>query len=103
MKIHKVRSWSHFFDAIVAGKKTHDLRKDDRGYQVGDRLLLEKYDNVSGDYTGDSCLVEITYITNRNHPCAFSSSVLPNDYCILSIKLVPKTPFVQLVQAHKAA
>lgn len=88
MKTHHVKSWSHFFDAIKDGKKTHDLRKDDRGYEVGDYLVLQKYDFVSGKYTGDAVVAEITYITNNRFPCAYSSSVLPHDYCILSLKLL---------------
>jgi hypothetical protein len=86
--VHKVKSWSHFYDAIVMGTKTHELRHDDRNYQVGDKMLLQKFDNIQGKYTGDECLVEITYITNRNKPCAFSGSVLQRDYCILSIRLI---------------
>ena len=85
--LHTVRSWAHFFDAIVAGKKTHDLRKDDRNFQVGDVLRLERYDNIAGQLTGEWALVDVTYITNRNAPCAFSSSVLEPGYCILSIQL----------------
>lgn len=87
-KLHTVKSWSHFFDAIKAGQKTHELRHDDRNYQVGDHIVLQKYDNINGLYTGDECTVEVTYITNRQKPCAFSGSVLDRDYCILSIKLV---------------
>jgi hypothetical protein len=85
---HEVKSWAHFFDAIVRGDKTHDLRKDDRDYRVGDWLILNRYDNITGFYTGHSACVEITYITNKRVPCAFSSSVLPADYCILSIRKV---------------
>lgn len=88
MALHVLRSWSHFFDAIAAGKKTHDLRKDDRNFQVGDVLRLERYDNISGTYTpSPPCFVDVTYITNRNTPCAFSSSVIEPGYCILSIQL----------------
>jgi len=87
-RFHRVKSWSHFYDAIASGKKTHDLRKDDRNYMVGDTLQLDRYDNINGRYTGESLTVQVTYITNNQFPCAFSSSVLPNDYCILSIKVV---------------
>lgn len=88
MTTHEVKSWAHFFDAIVAGEKTHDLRDNDRNYKIGDYLLLKRYDNIEGCYTGAIFLVEITYITNRERPCAFSSSVLDPRYCILSIKKV---------------
>ncbi|MGZ4849813.1 MAG: DUF3850 domain-containing protein [Candidatus Bathyarchaeia archaeon] len=86
--IHIVKSWAHFFDAIKAGEKTHELRDNDRKYEVGDYMLLQRYDNIRGKYTGEECCVIITYITNRERPCAFSGSVLDPKYCILSIKRV---------------
>jgi hypothetical protein len=85
---HHVKSWSHFFDAIKAGHKKHDLRRDDRNYQAGDTVVLERYDNIKGIYTGEQCTAEISYITNNQFPCAFSSAVLPQDYCILSLEVV---------------
>lgn len=88
VKTHNVKSWSHFFDAIVAGNKTHDLRKMDRDFRIGDHVILERYDNINGVYTGEKATVEVTYITSEKTPCAFSSSVLDKGYCILSIKLI---------------
>jgi hypothetical protein len=86
---YEVKSWTHFFKAIKRGEKTHDLRDlKDRNYKVGDILLLREYDPFLGQYTGDTCRVKITYITSNKTPCAFSSSVLPKDYCILSINLL---------------
>lgn len=93
MKIHECRSWSHLFKPIKSGVKTHDLRINDRNYQVGDRIRLREYDISKARYTGDEVTVDITYITGRDeghHPCAFSSAVLPREYCILSISLVNK-------------
>lgn len=85
-KEHKVKSWTWFFQAISKGDKLHDLRKNDRDFKVGDTLLLQEYDPVTGTYTGQELKVKITYITSNEFPCAFSSSVLPHDYCILSIR-----------------
>jgi len=76
---------------MKAGLKTHDLRLNDRDYQVGDRMLMQEYDPSTGLLTGDETLVEITYITGRDpghHPCAVSSVVLHPEYIILSIKKV---------------
>ena len=85
---HAVKSWTHFFQEIKAGRKLHDMRDlKDRKYRVGDYLLLEEYDPFRGAYTGDKCLVEITYITSADTPCAFSSAALSPGYCILSLKL----------------
>jgi Domain of unknown function (DUF3850) len=84
-----LKSWSPYFQAIKAGKKTHDLRsKKDRSYWIGEYLKLEEYDPFTGKYSGDSVIVEVTYITSDVTPCAFSSAVLDKEYCILSIKVV---------------
>ena len=86
---YNLKSWTHFFQAIKAGNKLHDLRCfKDREFNVGDILKLEEFDNIKGEYTGDCVLVEITYITSNRTSCAYSSSALENDYCILSIKLL---------------
>lgn len=88
MTVHRVRSWAHFYDAIAEGDKTHDLRKNDRDYRVGDILELVRFDNVRGIETGEEQKAVVTYVTDRNCPCAFSSAVLPHDYAILSIRKV---------------
>nr|WP_025193653.1 DUF3850 domain-containing protein [Enterococcus faecalis] len=54
---------SVYFKDVVTGKKTFEIRKDDRGgYKVGDMLILEEYAN--GVYLDDECEVEVTYITD---------------------------------------
>lgn len=86
---HTLKSWSHFFQAIKAGEKKHDLRDNsDRKFAVGDSILLQEYDPFKGEYSGEECLVNVTYITDREHPCAFSGSVLDRNYAILSLDLV---------------
>lgn len=89
MTEYKVKSWSPFFQAIKRGDKLHDLRdKRDRDYKVGDILVLQEYMPFEGQYTGDEVKVKVTYITSNDTPCAFSSSALDRDYCILSLKLL---------------
>lgn len=86
MTTHHVKSWAHLFDAIVSGAKAYDLRKNDRDYQVGDIVWLNQYDNIKGVYTGRVAKRTISYMTNNVTPCAVSSAVLPNDYCILGFE-----------------
>lgn len=81
------KSWTHFFQAIKAGQKRHDVREDE-GFQIGDVIVLQEYDNINGRYTGEEQEVEVSYITNRTVPCAFSSAVLKPGYCILSLKVL---------------
>lgn len=37
---HELKTWPDFFDAIWNNEKHFELRKDDRGFQAGDTLLL---------------------------------------------------------------
>jgi hypothetical protein len=83
---HRVKSWPNFFEATLAGVKTHDVRRlGDRDYQVGDTLRLMEFDPGKQQYTGRELCVRITYITSTNLPCALSEACLHTDYCILSI------------------
>lgn len=64
MKLHFLKTWPDAFVAIVAGLKTAEFRKDDRGYEVGHRLILQEWDpETAAGYTGrDFGPLEITDI-----------------------------------------
>jgi hypothetical protein len=51
MTNHELKCHPHFFAAIVEGKKTFEIRRDDRKYSIGDTLTLKEYDPSYG-YTG---------------------------------------------------
>lgn len=86
--IHEVKSWTHLFSALASGQKKHDIRDmRERDYKVGDLLILNEFDMTTGNYTGRKAEVEITYITDKMTPCAFSSSVLDRSFGILSVDL----------------
>jgi hypothetical protein len=88
-KTHALKCWPPFFEAISAGRKTHDLRRvTDRDFRVGDRMELQEFDPTAERYTGRAITVEITYITSADIPCALSKGALHDDFCILSIRLV---------------
>lgn len=42
MRIHQLKCWPQYFDAIVSGEKTFEVRRDDRGFQRGDVIELQK-------------------------------------------------------------
>ena len=62
--IHVLKTWTEYFEAVYAGHKTFEIRKDDRGFQVGDTLILRDWDRNEGNYTGRKLEVEVTYITD---------------------------------------
>jgi len=64
MTIHELKTHMPFFQEIVQGEKTWELRRNDRGFEVGDVLHLREYDPVSsgGTYTGADAFVVVTRI-----------------------------------------
>lgn len=57
--IHRIKLSYLYFDDAQNGKKNFELRKDDRNYQVGDKLWLsEVKDNV---LTGREVEVDVVY------------------------------------------
>jgi hypothetical protein len=41
--IHDLKCWPEPFAAILSGEKRHEIRRDDRGFKVGDVLRLREY------------------------------------------------------------
>ena len=62
-KTHDLKTWKEFYEAIYDGKKTFEIRKNDRDFQVGDILVLHEFDTELGEQTGQWCSAEITYMT----------------------------------------
>ena len=89
-KVHHVKSWPQYFVRIKEGQRTHDLRRNDRDFQVGDTMVLAEFDPQAQNYTGQTCEVEITSMTSMSQPCAVSSEALDPAFCILSIKRMVK-------------
>lgn len=95
MKTHELKAWPHFFKEIVSGEKTCELRKDDRGYEVGDLLILREWNPNTKEYTGHAVGAYITHIIRINElPADLKSAMglnpIPgsvNMLAILSIKL----------------
>ena len=106
MKLHELKIKDEYFNAIIEGKKTFELRKNDRDYQVGDLIhFVEVYRDImliggipafdivknktaTKEYTREfkgyeKNLFEITYIL-KNVP----EYGLDKDYCILGVKKI---------------
>jgi ParB family chromosome partitioning protein len=65
--IHQLKCERQYFEAVAAGRKTFEVRQNDRDYQEGDFLALNEItageDTPAGYvYTGRSCLVQVDYI-----------------------------------------
>lgn len=58
--IHELKILPEYFDAVIKGEKTFEIRVNDRNFKKGDYLALNEYYN--GKYTGRSCIVYVDYI-----------------------------------------
>lgn len=56
---HELKLSTKFFEEALKGRKPFEIRYDDRGYKVGDDIILKEYDD---DYTGREISGRITYI-----------------------------------------
>lgn len=57
---HRLKIMPEFFQAVTDGRKTFELRKDDRGFAVGDGLVLSEWNG--SDFTGREFRCVIDYI-----------------------------------------
>ncbi len=62
MTIHDLKVWTQFFWDIKAGRKTFEVRINDRGFKVGDELLLREWEAIPQRYTGHTVWAKVTYL-----------------------------------------
>lgn len=61
--MHKLKIRQAFYKAVLAGRKTFEIRFNDRGFNAGDLVVLcEVEDNMRE--TGPQKAFEIGYVTN---------------------------------------
>jgi hypothetical protein len=90
-KTHTLKTWPEYFEHVWAGRKRFEARKNDRGFKVGDDVLLEEFDpkkvdfyNAAAAYTGRQIIAEITYILS---PPIAKSLGMPDDVAMFSIRV----------------
>lgn len=60
---HNLKIEKPFADAIVEGRKTFELRRNDRGYNAGDTIVFQCVDgNVELNHKINSRRYRITYV-----------------------------------------
>lgn len=82
-KIHTLKTHCEEFQAILDGTKTSEYRKDDRGFNVGDLLVLREFNVMLGPFgkfTDRETTVSVTHITRA------PSFGVPDGYCVMSVE-----------------
>jgi hypothetical protein len=93
--VHELKSWPHPFACVLDGTKTHEFRRDDRGFKRGDILRLREWDpeppkddgNALGEplprgYTGREISVTVTYISRG------PMWSIPEGYAVMSVRRI---------------
>ena len=52
--IHELKTLPIYFEEVIEGRKSFEVRKNDRNFKVGDMLALNEYDAEKKEYTGNS-------------------------------------------------
>lgn len=77
--IHELKILPEYFNDVLSGNKTFEIRKNDRDFRNGDLLALNEYDVSTKSYTRRSCLVFIDYVLDNADYCK-------SGYVVMSIK-----------------
>ncbi len=77
---HKIKCWPVYFEAIVSGEKTFEVRKDDRNYAVGDVLRIHEWDDERQKFTGREEDRTVVYKMNGG------KFGVQEGYCVLGIQ-----------------
>jgi len=81
MAVHELKINPDIYLAVASGKKTAEVRFNDRNYKVGDTLKFRPFDVVNGEYVGmHYCKREITHKQDGG-----KYGILPG-CCMLSMK-----------------
>lgn len=75
-KVHDVKLGATFFDDVKTGRKTFELRKNDRGYKEGDTIVMHEYKD--GTTTGRTIEKKIVYMLE-------DFTGLEDGYCVLGL------------------
>jgi hypothetical protein len=82
---HNLKTCPEFFDAVLKGDKTFEVRLNDRGFRVGDNLVLKEWLPNTKQYTGRQTKRSITYI--------LSGLGLQPNWIVMAIKYAEDLPF----------
>lgn len=90
--IHELKTLPEYFNAVISGEKTFEVRKNDRPFTSGDLLAMNEYDAETNGYTGRSCLVYIDYILDNEDYCKDGFVVMSIKPCVIHKLGAPRNP-----------
>jgi hypothetical protein len=80
--IHELKTWPEYFAAIVSGRKTFELRRNDRAFRENDTLHLREYEPVNRRYTGRELHRVVTYMLATD---------MSGDFVVMALGVPPQS------------
>lgn len=62
MAKHELKVQPPYFDALLDGSKTFEVRRNDRGFQRGDVLLLREFDAIRQVFSGRAVSRPVSFV-----------------------------------------
>ena len=93
-KQHELKIVASYYEDVISGKKSFELRKNDRGYKQGDSLKMLEFKD--GKHTGRTIDADIIYMLE-------DYTGLTEGYCILGIRVTDYTGKVSETDTESGA
>ena len=81
---HELKTWPEYYEKVASGKKTFEVRKLDRFFNIGDILVLKEWSPVrwkdTDGYSGKEVEKKVTYVMNGGE------WDIPEGICIMGIQ-----------------
>lgn len=77
--VHSLKTWPQWFQEVKAGRKPWEVRKNDRGFQEGDILVLQEWDPTTKAYTGQALQCKVALVVD-------SPPGVRSGYVVMTIK-----------------
>lgn len=77
---HELKILPNYFNDIMFGNKRFEIRKNDRDFNIGDKLVLKEWRQTCHYYTGNQITATVDYIHYGNGDFG-----LAEGYCILGL------------------
>lgn len=83
-KTHDIKTVNPFFTDVWEGRKTFELRNNDRNFNVGDTVILSEWDVDRWTYANRKIVCNITYILK-------GYKGVEEGYCIFQFEIFHKS------------
>jgi hypothetical protein len=78
---HTLKTWPEYYKSIESGRKTFELRKNDRLFTEGDTVILQEFDPEEEKYTGKEMTFTLSYLLSDAYQFG-----LRKGFCILGLR-----------------